>query len=133
MHIHSGDWAQAKARALPPDVHPLFLILAIDETHLTQYVRGKQAHPLYVTLGNIDRNLQRSPLVQRICALFPILKGTSQEQKRVAFKRRKLEIWHQSLAKALQGNAEICQWRRTTFYRSLHYVVWHCMMLYVIV
>ncbi|KIO27603.1 hypothetical protein M407DRAFT_48263, partial [Tulasnella calospora MUT 4182] len=36
------------------------IILASDKTTLTSHTGGKNAHPLYLTIGNIRKNVQAS-------------------------------------------------------------------------
>lgn len=37
------------------------LILALDETQLTQFQGDKKAWPVYLTIGNISKNIHRQP------------------------------------------------------------------------
>jgi hypothetical protein len=48
------------------------LIIATDKTQLTQFSGSKQAYPVYLTLGNIPRALQRKPS-QQACVLLAYL------------------------------------------------------------
>ncbi|KAG8730682.1 hypothetical protein FRC10_002416, partial [Ceratobasidium sp. 414] len=59
----TGDWWKKlqESGLLPPDATILPVILASDVTHLTNFGGGKQAYPVYITLGNIPKAIRRQP------------------------------------------------------------------------
>ncbi|KAG8703498.1 hypothetical protein FRC08_002802 [Ceratobasidium sp. 394] len=62
----TGDWwkrlqVNQESGVLPPDATILPVILASDATHLTNFGGGKQAYPVYITLGNIPKAIRRQP------------------------------------------------------------------------
>ncbi|KAG9084030.1 hypothetical protein FRC06_004268, partial [Ceratobasidium sp. 370] len=59
----TGDWWKKlqESGVLPPDATILPVILASDATHLTNFGGGKQAYPVYITLGNIPKAIRRQP------------------------------------------------------------------------
>ncbi|QRV85193.1 hypothetical protein RhiJN_13211 [Ceratobasidium sp. AG-Ba] len=59
----TGDWWQKlqTSNLLPPGATIIPVILASDATHLTNFGGGKQAYPVYITLGNIPKSIRRKP------------------------------------------------------------------------
>ena len=49
---HRFDWQQEK---LPPGATIVSVILSLDKTRLTHFQGDKQAWPVYLTLGNIEK------------------------------------------------------------------------------
>ncbi|KAJ3727562.1 hypothetical protein C8R42DRAFT_638742 [Lentinula raphanica] len=80
------------------------VILATDKTQLTQLSGSKSAYPVYLTIGNIPKDLRRKP-GSRACILIaylsvdkPVKKGLSKTQ----LKLRNYQLFHQSMAMVLE-------------------------------
>ncbi|KAJ3718877.1 hypothetical protein C8R42DRAFT_697291 [Lentinula raphanica] len=76
------------------------VILATDKTQLTQFSGSKSAYPVYLTIGNIPKNIRRKP-GSRACILLAYLsvdkivkKGLSETQ----IKLRNYQLFHTSMA-----------------------------------
>ncbi|KAJ3713554.1 hypothetical protein C8R42DRAFT_559915, partial [Lentinula raphanica] len=95
-----------KAQGLIPEggtVAPV--ILATDKTQLTQFSGSKSAYPVYLTIGNIPKNIRRKP-GSRACILIAYLsvdkivkKGLSKAQ----IKLRNYQLFHKSMAVILES------------------------------
>ncbi|CAE6452458.1 unnamed protein product [Rhizoctonia solani] len=59
----TGDWWRKLQTSglLPPNATIIPVILASDATNLTKFGGGKQAYPVYITLGNIPKGIRRKP------------------------------------------------------------------------
>ncbi|KAF9037189.1 hypothetical protein BJ165DRAFT_1353838 [Panaeolus papilionaceus] len=63
--IHTGNWWWNTQKAVERDVKSdmctiLPVIISSDKTQVTDF-RGKQAYPVYLTLGNIPKHIRRKP------------------------------------------------------------------------
>ncbi|KAJ3715343.1 hypothetical protein C8R42DRAFT_546954, partial [Lentinula raphanica] len=81
------------------------VILATDKTQLTQFSGNKTAYPVYLTIGNIPKDLRRKPGT-RACVLIaylpvdpPSKKGLTKRQ----LKLRKYQLFHKSMAVVLES------------------------------
>ncbi|KAJ3722652.1 hypothetical protein C8R42DRAFT_696108 [Lentinula raphanica] len=81
------------------------VILATDKTQLTQFSGNKSAYPVYLTIGNIPKELRRKP-GSRACILIAYLsvdklvkKGLSKTQ----LKLRNYQLFHRSMAVVLES------------------------------
>ncbi|KAN0103980.1 hypothetical protein V8E52_011444, partial [Russula decolorans] len=57
----TGDWWWTMQEQLPPGAVVTPLIIATDKTSLTQFSGDKKAYPVYLTIGNISKDIQRQP------------------------------------------------------------------------
>ncbi|KAJ7075485.1 hypothetical protein B0H15DRAFT_925432 [Mycena belliarum] len=57
----TGNWWWTIQELLPPGSTLVPIILASDKTQLTRFSGDKQAWPVYLTIGNIDKETRRSP------------------------------------------------------------------------
>ncbi|KAF8436742.1 hypothetical protein BDZ91DRAFT_756744 [Kalaharituber pfeilii] len=57
--IHTADWWWSTQSTLPPQSTIVPIICASDKTHLTNFSGDKYLWPLYMTIGNIDKELRR--------------------------------------------------------------------------
>ncbi|KAJ3737911.1 hypothetical protein FB446DRAFT_602123, partial [Lentinula raphanica] len=99
-----GFWNKAQ-NLIPPGGTVAPVILATDKTQLTQFSGSKSAYPVYLTIGNIPKDLRRKP-GSRACILIaylsvdkPVKKGLSQTQ----LKLRNYQLFHQSMAMVLES------------------------------
>ncbi|KAF9037045.1 hypothetical protein BJ165DRAFT_1353776 [Panaeolus papilionaceus] len=63
--MHTGSWWWNTQKAIERDVHSdkctiLPVIISSDKTQVTDF-RGKQAYPVYLTLGNLPKHIRRKP------------------------------------------------------------------------
>ncbi|KAJ3722513.1 hypothetical protein C8R42DRAFT_532112, partial [Lentinula raphanica] len=100
----TGSFWHAAQKHIPEGATLAPVILATDKTQLTQFSGNKSAYPVYLTLGNIPKDLRRKP-ESRACVLIaylsvdqPSKKGLSKRQ----FKLRKYQIFHRSMAIVLE-------------------------------
>ncbi|KAG8943222.1 hypothetical protein FRC04_003132 [Tulasnella sp. 424] len=84
------------------------IILASDKTTLTSHTRGRMAHPLYLTLGNIRKDVRASIHRQAylLLAYIPILLKIKQKLQNKTMKKAMLGIlskrlYHQCVTKIL--------------------------------
>ncbi|KAJ3967331.1 hypothetical protein EV361DRAFT_770678, partial [Lentinula raphanica] len=90
---------------IPPGGTVAPVIIATDKTQLTQFSGSKSAYPVYLTTGNIPKELRRKPGA-RTCVLIAYLsvdklskKGLSKTQ----LKLRNYQLFHQSMALVLES------------------------------
>ncbi|KAG8731170.1 hypothetical protein FRC10_001977, partial [Ceratobasidium sp. 414] len=100
----SGDWwwrMQYLIRNKNGTIAPL--IIASDETTLANNPRGAKAHPIYLTLGNISKNIRSKP-TKRAMVLIGYLPVDSFEDVADEVTRRRYhgELLHQSLAEVFE-------------------------------
>jgi len=58
--MHTGSWWWEQQKSLPPGGTVVPVLLASDKTQLTQHHGDKSSHPVYVTIGNLDKSTRRS-------------------------------------------------------------------------
>ncbi|KAI0696249.1 hypothetical protein BC835DRAFT_1272219 [Cytidiella melzeri] len=58
----SGTWWESVQNLLPPGETVVPVILASDKTQLSNFSSNKSAWPVYLTIGNIEKAVRRSPL-----------------------------------------------------------------------
>ncbi|KAG9122401.1 hypothetical protein FRC07_001227, partial [Ceratobasidium sp. 392] len=100
----TGDWWKRlqESGLLPPDATILPVILASDATHLTNFGGGKQAYPVYITLGNIPKHIRRQPN-----SYGTLLLGYLPAQKLECFTKKgkthqKERLFHQCMAEIVK-------------------------------
>jgi hypothetical protein len=59
LMVDSRSYQQSED--LPANATIIPVILSSDATHLTNFGGGKQAYPVYITLGNIPKGIRRKP------------------------------------------------------------------------
>lgn len=92
----------------PPGTTVIPIILASDKTTLTSHTGGKNAHPLYLTLGNIRKGV-RASINQKayvLLAYIPILETIKRKVKNKSMKNKlpgilSKRLYHKSLDKIL--------------------------------
>ncbi|KDQ62232.1 hypothetical protein JAAARDRAFT_100345, partial [Jaapia argillacea MUCL 33604] len=74
--MSSLDWMWEVQQLLPEGVTLLPVILSSDKTHLSTFSGDKQAWPVYITIGNIDKSVHRSPKRRAVALLgyLPVAK-----------------------------------------------------------
>lgn len=82
------------------------VLISTDKTKLTQFVGGKMAYPVYMTVGNIPKRLRRKPS-QHACVLIAYLSvdkidrsamGMSDQEHRIRVQR----IFHEAMRAVLE-------------------------------
>ena len=78
------------------------VLLGIDETHVNLLGQMK-VHPLYMTIGNIHKQIRRgySQNAYRVLAYFLVLEATKLERWKEAFKVAKRTLYHMCMSKCL--------------------------------
>lgn len=103
--MHTGSWWWDTQRKLPPGSTIIPVILASDKTQLTQHHGDKSSHPVYVTIGNLDKSTRRSQKrpSKILLGFLPIPKKQDYQQlglKSYAFKRL---IYNQAMKAMTKG------------------------------
>ncbi|KAJ3834432.1 hypothetical protein F5878DRAFT_512479, partial [Lentinula raphanica] len=101
----TGNFWNETQDNIPPGGTVAPVIIATDKTQLTQFSGSKSAYPVYLTTGNIPKELRRKPGA-RTCVLIAYLsvdklskKGLSKTQ----LKLRNYQLFHQSMALVLES------------------------------
>ncbi|EJD46432.1 hypothetical protein AURDEDRAFT_36110, partial [Auricularia subglabra TFB-10046 SS5] len=86
-------------KALPPGASPLFIIIGSDKTQLTNFSGEHSAYPVYMSIGNIDKNVRTQPSKRafRLVAFLPTLKpdeGAMSEAKARSLRHR---LFHKAM------------------------------------
>ncbi|KAI0714365.1 hypothetical protein C8Q72DRAFT_878644 [Fomitopsis betulina] len=68
----TGKWWHALQSLLPEGSALAPVIISTDKTQLTQFSGNKSAYPVYMTLGNIPKDLRRKPS-EHVCMLIGYL------------------------------------------------------------
>ncbi|KAI0071807.1 hypothetical protein K474DRAFT_1561795, partial [Panus rudis PR-1116 ss-1] len=102
--IHTGDWwwmMQMVLENRSPGATILPIILSSDKTEIALF-RGKSAYPLYMTLGNIPKDIRRKPS-QKGYVLLGYLPTSNLEEINIKAKRRRIaaNIFHLCLDEIL--------------------------------
>lgn len=58
--MHTGSWWWNVQKQLPAGATVVPVILASDKTQLTQHHGDKSSHPVYITIGNLDKHTRRA-------------------------------------------------------------------------
>ena len=79
--IYTADWWWETQNVIPEGGTVVPLLFGSDKTHLTNFSGDKAAWPLYMTLGNIKKEIRRqsSKRAWVLIALLPIPPKTSRE------------------------------------------------------
>ncbi|KAF8464828.1 hypothetical protein BDZ91DRAFT_659835, partial [Kalaharituber pfeilii] len=59
--LHTADWWVEKQRLLSPNVTVVPILLASDQTHLTNFSGDKKLWPVYMSIGNIVSRVRNKP------------------------------------------------------------------------
>ncbi|KIO16733.1 hypothetical protein M407DRAFT_33606 [Tulasnella calospora MUT 4182] len=102
----SGDgWWEVQSK-VPAGTTIIPIILASDKTTLTSHTGGRMAHPLYLTLGNIRKDVRASIHRQAylLLAYIPILSKIKQKLRNKTMKKNmpgilSKRLYHQCLSK----------------------------------
>ncbi|EGN97235.1 hypothetical protein SERLA73DRAFT_57773 [Serpula lacrymans var. lacrymans S7.3] len=78
----TGKWWHAIQARLPKGAALSPVIITTDKTQLTQFSDSKSAYPVYLTLGNIPRAIQRRPS-QHACILIGYLSRLFYESMKI--------------------------------------------------
>ncbi|KIO16570.1 hypothetical protein M407DRAFT_231435, partial [Tulasnella calospora MUT 4182] len=107
--FYTGDgWWDVQQTRAPAGATIIPIILASDKTTLTSHTGGKNAHPLYLTLGNIRKGV-RASINQKayvLLAYIPILESVKRKVKNKSMKSKlpgilSKRLYHKSLDKIL--------------------------------
>jgi hypothetical protein len=75
------------------------VIIATDKTQLTQFSGNKSAYPVYLTIGNISKALQRKPS-KHACVLIAYLSVDKVDQTKMTDVKhcsRVQQVFHESM------------------------------------
>ena len=94
--FHTADWWWETQLKLPEDATIVPLLLATDKTMLTMHHGDESCWPIYLTIGNLDREIRRRQSVPGSILLgeIPITKGSGDSVK--------AHIYHGVMGKILQ-------------------------------
>lgn len=95
--MHTGDWWWETQKKLPPKSTVVPLLFATDKTQLTHLHGDQSAWPVYMTIGNLDRETRRAqkrPAVI-LLGLIPIPRGKADASV-------KSDIYHTAMELMLQ-------------------------------
>ncbi|KAL0563974.1 hypothetical protein V5O48_018083 [Marasmius crinis-equi] len=105
----TGKWWWAMQNRLKSDATIAPVIIATDKTQLTQFSGSRSAYPVYITLGNIPRQLRRRPS-QQACILIAYLpvgkiakKGLAKREHNARYAR----LFHESMRFLLSPVAQV--------------------------
>jgi Plavaka transposase len=113
--MHTGDWWWETQKQLPEKATVVPLLLATDKTQLTHLHGDQSAWPVYLTIGNLDRQTRRAqkrPAVI-LLGLIPIPQSKSDA-------RLKAEIYHTGMQTILQRT-----WKMDPAILLSVYFFWH--------
>ncbi|EUC54338.1 hypothetical protein RSOL_039620, partial [Rhizoctonia solani AG-3 Rhs1AP] len=92
------DYTDKSRKCLIQDEHGTILsvILMSDKTGLTTMVGGKEAYPVYVTIGNIHKRIRRQPLKRAVVLLgyLPIPSSLTDEEDETLRGAQAWEVFH---------------------------------------
>ncbi|KAL0955348.1 hypothetical protein HGRIS_001597 [Hohenbuehelia grisea] len=103
--MHTGRWwwaTQAEVERERPGATIIPIIISTDKTQLTLF-RNKTAYPVYMTIGNIPKEIRRKPS-SRAYILLGYLPTTKLEQfsNKAARRRMLANLYHACMKKVLQ-------------------------------
>ncbi|RXW22226.1 hypothetical protein EST38_g3624 [Candolleomyces aberdarensis] len=108
--MHTGEWwwaTQQDLDAVKPGGTIIPIILSSDKTQLTLF-RNKSAYPLYMTIGNIPKEIRRRPSCQAYVLLGYLPTSRLLHINNQAARRRcLLNIYHSCMSKILAPLKEI--------------------------
>jgi hypothetical protein len=58
--MHTGSWWWDQQKSLPVGATLVPVLIASDKTQMTQHHGDKSSHPVYITIGNLDKATRRS-------------------------------------------------------------------------
>jgi hypothetical protein len=99
--MHTGKWWWRTQQALPDGATIIPIILASDKTQLSQHQGDVTAWPVYLTVGNIDRETRRkhSGPGMILLGFLPIPQMDSKDEAL----RIKGEVYHQAMGIIMKG------------------------------
>ncbi|KAF5361199.1 hypothetical protein D9757_013610 [Collybiopsis confluens] len=100
----TGRYWNAAQKMVPEGGTIATVIIASDKTQLTQFSGNKSAYPVYLTLGNIPKEIRRQP-GSRACVLIAYLsvdKPAKDDLSKTALKLRNYQLFHRSMAEVLR-------------------------------
>jgi Plavaka transposase len=89
---------------LPKDTTLAPVIIATDKTQLTQFSGNKSAYPVYLTIGNIPKALQRKPS-KHACVLIAYLSVDKMDRTKMTdmeHRSRVQRVFHESMQTILE-------------------------------
>ncbi|KAF5364854.1 hypothetical protein D9757_012748 [Collybiopsis confluens] len=96
----TGSFWNAAQECIPEGGTIALVIIATDKTQLTVLSSNKSAYPVYLTIGNIPKELRRKPGA-RACVLIAYLSVDKPDDKglsKTQLKLRNHELFHRSMA-----------------------------------
>jgi hypothetical protein len=107
--MHTGkwwEWTQAKFDEEKPGATLIPIILSSDKTQITLF-GGKSAYPVYLTIGNLPKEIRRKPSMnaQILLAYLPVADFEAVTNQ-AARRRMKANLFHACMRKILQPLVE---------------------------
>ncbi|KAL0568043.1 hypothetical protein V5O48_013944 [Marasmius crinis-equi] len=97
--LWTGKWWWAMQSRLKSNATIAPVIIATDKTQLTQFSGSRSAYPVYLTLGNIPRQLRRRPSQQAciLIAYLPVEKIAKHDLSKKEHCARYSRLFHESM------------------------------------
>ena len=102
--MHTAEWwwkKQHKVSKLHPGATIVLIIFGSDKTLVTEHSGTKSAWPIYISIGNLDRQTRRSQTRpgMLVLGLLPIMKSSARDED----SRMDAKVYHQALAVIFQS------------------------------
>lgn len=103
--LENGLWWRSMQNQLPEDATIAPVLLYSDET-LAYGFGSTTFYPLYMSIGNLPKDIRRKEEGYTLIAYLPILKGKKKQKRRWAKKNLKGQILHHALSIILRSLIE---------------------------
>jgi hypothetical protein len=97
--MHTAEWWWETQAKLPHGATVVPVILGSDKTQLTHFHGDVSAWPVYVTIGNLSREIRRAQAVPSILLLgfIPVVKKVTRNTFQKEARDMKAKIYHESM------------------------------------
>jgi hypothetical protein len=98
--MHTGEWWWDMQTKLPPGATIIPLIIATDKTLMTQLRGDQSAWPVYLTIGNLPREIRRKQTIPAtlLIGFLPISKDITKSSDSAMAYSVKSELYHQAMS-----------------------------------